>query len=76
MECILQSLTSWSRLRAWRAGELNRICVVVDIGELCELGSQPISMGVHMGQTWAKKMVVESRVQIEILCRVNFNNTT
>jgi hypothetical protein len=48
MECILQSLTSWSRLRAWRAGELNRICVVVDIGELCELGSQPISMGVHM----------------------------
>lgn len=34
IEWILQRLSSWSRLREWRAGELNRICVVVDIGVL------------------------------------------
>jgi hypothetical protein len=30
MEWVLQSLTSWSRLRECRAGELNNICVVSD----------------------------------------------
>lgn len=68
MEWVLQSLTSWSRLRECRAGELNNICVVSD-----ESMSRPEVKG---GLDWGSDQQRSGHGHVTVSCLAHIDPQT